>query len=200
MADRPRWNHNIHYHPLILSAVPPGSDRALDVGCGDGLLARELARVVPHVVAIDVDAPVLARARQGDAGAGVEYLHGDFLGYPFEPESFDVVTSIAALHHMDLVLALTRMRDLLRPGGTLALAGLARTRHAADLAVDVAAVAVNLAFRVRKGYWQHSAPVMWPPAHSYREVRRTAQRLLPGARYRRLLLWRYLLIWVKPTR
>ena len=31
-----RWNHNIHYHRLILQAVPPGCQRVLDVGCGEG--------------------------------------------------------------------------------------------------------------------------------------------------------------------
>ncbi len=33
------WNHNVHYQPVILGAVPAGCGRALDVGCGDGLLA-----------------------------------------------------------------------------------------------------------------------------------------------------------------
>ena len=37
------WNHNVHYLPVILAAVPPGCGAALDVGCGDGLLARRLA-------------------------------------------------------------------------------------------------------------------------------------------------------------
>jgi 2-polyprenyl-3-methyl-5-hydroxy-6-metoxy-1,4-benzoquinol methylase len=36
-----RW-HNIHYHRLILRAVPAGARRGLDVGCGEGTLAREL--------------------------------------------------------------------------------------------------------------------------------------------------------------
>jgi SAM-dependent methyltransferase len=71
------WNHNIHYHPLILGAVPDGCQRGLDVGCGEGRLARDLRQVVPHVVAIDCDRPVIDRARQQDAGA--EYVCGDFL-------------------------------------------------------------------------------------------------------------------------
>ncbi|MFI7421548.1 hypothetical protein [Nonomuraea sp. NPDC049684] len=35
----PYWNHNVHYQRLVLSLIPPGSARALDVGCGDGLMA-----------------------------------------------------------------------------------------------------------------------------------------------------------------
>lgn len=200
MAARPPWNHNIHYHPLILAAIPPGTERALDVGCGEGLLARELRRVVPHVSAIDADAPVLGRARRADGGAGVRYLHGDFLTYPFPPESFDAVVSIAALHHMDAAAALPRMCHLLRPGGKLAIVGLARTRHPADLAVDLTAIPVNLALRARRGYRDVTAPTIWPPPQTYGQVRRLARTVLPGARYRRHLLWRYSLVWAKPAR
>jgi hypothetical protein len=31
--NRERWNHNIHYIPLVLGAVRPGAENALDVGC-----------------------------------------------------------------------------------------------------------------------------------------------------------------------
>ena len=37
-----RWNHNIHYHGVILKEVLEGVRMALDVGCGNGLLTREL--------------------------------------------------------------------------------------------------------------------------------------------------------------
>lgn len=138
-----RWNHNIHYHPRILGAIPDGAKSALDVGCGEGTLARELRRVVPHVTGVDRDPAGIAQARDhaaaaagapgtagandapdagaaddaGDAGdAGdIVYIEGDFLTHPFEPASFDVVTSVATLHHMDAAAGLTRMRDLLAP-------------------------------------------------------------------------------------
>ena len=38
-----RWNHNTHFHDLVLRAVPPGASTALDVGTGNGLLAGDLA-------------------------------------------------------------------------------------------------------------------------------------------------------------
>jgi len=76
-----------------------------------------LRQVVPHVVGIDSDGPVIGRARQQDNGAGVEYVNGYFLTYDLRPESFDVIVSVAALHHMAAADALSRMRQLLRPGG-----------------------------------------------------------------------------------
>ena len=134
----PRWNHNLHYHRVILAAVPDGARRSLDVGCGVGMLARDLRRVVPHVTAIDRDAASIDVARREDDGAGVEYVVGDFMTHPFEPGSFDHIASIAALHHMDAGAALERMRELLAPGGTLAIVGLARPRYPADLPFAVA--------------------------------------------------------------
>ncbi|MBL7498339.1 class I SAM-dependent methyltransferase [Frankia sp. CNm7] len=196
-----RWNHNIHYHPLVLRAVPADARRALDVGCGEGMLARALRRTVPRVTGIDLDAPSIDEARRylGDLDPGdIEYVVGDFLTHPFEPASFDVVTSVAALHHVDAATGLARMRDLLSPGGLLAVIGLARTTLPNDLPRELAAAAVNPWYRSRKGCWEHSSPVVWPPPVTYPQMRALATELLPGSEFRRRLLWRYTLIWRKP--
>ena len=194
-----RWNHNIHYHPLILGAVPAEAQDALDVGCGEGMLARQLRRIVPHVVAIDLDQPSIELAKNQSADGDIDYRHGDFLIYPFKLESFDVIASVATVHHMDAAVALARMRELLRPGGTLAIVGLARSRLPAELPIEVAAVLANGLYRLTKAHWQHPSPTVWPPPASYADMRRLAARLLPGARYRRHLLWRYSIIWTKPV-
>jgi SAM-dependent methyltransferase len=194
-----RWNHNIHYHPLVLAAVPQGSRTALDVGCGEGLLAKELAQVVPAVTGIDPHGPTLELARGRSGGAGIEYVQGDVLTHPFVPESFDVVASIAALHHMDTAAGLTRMRDLLRPGGVLAVIGLPRPQRPRDLPYDIAG-----AVAMRWHRWRHGglrdviAPTVWPPPDTLAQVRDTAWQLLPGVRVRRHVMWRYSLLWRKP--
>ncbi|HEX2484915.1 MAG TPA: class I SAM-dependent methyltransferase [Myxococcota bacterium] len=197
-VSRDRWNHNIHYHPLVLGAVPPGCGRALDVGCGDGLLARELRGRVPHVIGIDLHAPSLERARSQPL-PGVEYVLGDVLAHPFEPASFELVAAVAALHHMDTPRGLERMVELLRPGGVLVVIGLARSDHPLDLAIDAAAVVASRIRRLRNGYWQQSAPTVWPPANSYSDVRALAAAFLPGAGYRRHLYFRYSLVWSRPA-
>ena len=195
---RSPWNHNIHYHGVVLEAVGVGRANALDVGCGDGLLARRLARSVGRVQAIDLDQATIEHARQQDDGTGVQYVHGDFLTCDFPPESVDAVVSVAALHHMTEAEALRRMRNVLRPGGTLAVIGLARDSTPADLLRAVAASVVSRAMRLRRGWNEVSAPTLWPPPHSYRQVRAIARRELPGVHYRRHLLWRYSLVWTKP--
>ncbi|HEV2372968.1 MAG TPA: class I SAM-dependent methyltransferase [Streptosporangiaceae bacterium] len=196
-TDR-RWNHNIHYYPLVLAAVPPGCQRALDVGCGEGTLVRRLAHRVPRVVGIDQDAASIEAARAQSPDGQVELMCGDFLTHPFPPASFGLVACVAALHHMDPAAALARMSELLAPGGSLAIVGLARSGPA-DLPREAAAGFANLGYRAVKGYWQHPSPIVWPPPHTYRQIRDLAEKLLPGVRYRRLLFWRYSLVWVKPA-
>ncbi|MEV0200407.1 class I SAM-dependent methyltransferase [Nonomuraea sp. NPDC050691] len=196
MANGERWNHNIHYHPRILGAVPDGARRALDVGCGEGMLARELRRTVPHVTGIDLDATSVEQARAYPDD--VDYILGDFLTHPFEPASFDVVASVATLHHMDAATALARMRDLLRPGGVLAIVGLARSTMPNDLPRDLAGVVVGTAHRARKGLWRAPSPTVWPPPETYRRMRALAAEILPGSEYRRHLLMRYSITWRKP--
>jgi SAM-dependent methyltransferase len=187
VSAHPRpWNHNTQYHPVVLGAIP--------AGC-----RRSLRQVVPHVTGVDRDAASIDLARRHDEGAGIEYVLGDFMTHPFEPASFDHIASIAALHHMDAAPALDRMRALLAPGGTLAIVGLARNRYPADLPFAIAGAVGHRVHRLSKPWWADSAPRVWPPPDTYAQTRRLAQRLLPGVRYRRLLLFRYSLVWTKPA-
>ncbi len=196
--DAARWNHNIHHLPVVLAAVPHGAERALDIGCGEGQLTRLLRPLVGHVTGIDLDEPGLRLARGHPGGAGVDYVSGNFLTHPFEPGSFDFLGCVAALHHMDDESALVRMRHLLRPGGTLAIVGLARRRLPADLPMELVGAAVNRLYRVRRTYWETPSPKVWPPPRTFAEIRRLAEATLPGVRYRRHVLWRYSLTWTKP--
>jgi SAM-dependent methyltransferase len=194
-----RWNHNLHYHPLILAAIPPECERALDVGCGEGTLALQLTRHVPEVVGIDRDAASIQQAIRQDPDGSVRFIHGDFLTHPFAPGSFNLVTSVAVLHHMDARLALGRMDQLLAPGGTLAIVGLARSRLPADLMWESAAFVTDRGYRLTRTYWEQPSPTVWPPPYTYAGIRAIAGDRLPGVRYRRHLLWRYSLLWAKPA-
>lgn len=194
-----RWNHNLHYHRVILEALPARCERVLEVGCGEGMLARALSSRARCVVGIDLHAPTIAIARRDAAADNVEYVVGDVLTHPFEPASFDAVVAVATIHHIGTEIALRRLRELLGPGGTLAVVGLARSRHPADLAYDVAGAVATRVHRLTKTRWESGAPQVWPPPETYRETREIARRVLPGSRYRRHVLWRYSLCWRKPS-
>jgi SAM-dependent methyltransferase len=214
MAQADYWNHNVHYQPVIVGAVPAGCGAALDIGCGDGMLACRLAERCAKVTGIDRDPRMIALARErarvgardsarertrqsARESARVRFVEADFLAYPLREASFDFVCANTSLHHMDFTAALTAMARVLRPGGRLAVVGLAADKSAADLIAGAAGIPAGLFYRAvyRKG--GPGAPVM-DPDMSWREVRAEAARVLPGVRYRRHLMWRYSLLWTKP--
>ena len=90
------------------------------------------------------------------------------------------------------------MAELLRPGGRLAIVGLARIGGPRDLPAALAGVAAHRILVRRHGYTEVTAPTVWPPPVTYGGMRRIARQLLPGSRFRRRLLWRYSLTWEKP--
>jgi SAM-dependent methyltransferase len=138
----------------------------------------------------------LARAR-AIGPARLNFIEADFLTHDFGPDGFDFVCANTSLHHMDFTAALTTMARLLRPGGRLAVVGLAADKSVGDLLAGAAGVPAEWFYRAIYRRGESGAPIM-DPEMSWREVRAEAARLLPGVRYRRLLLWRYSLLWRKP--
>jgi ubiquinone/menaquinone biosynthesis C-methylase UbiE len=193
------WNHNVHYQRVILDAVPQRCGVAVDVGCGDGLLACRLAARCAAVTGIDRDGPMVAAARErGRDVPGVSFVQADFLAYPLEDASFDFACANTALHHMNFGAALVKMARILRPGGRLAVVGLAADGSPADWVIGAAGIPANLWYKHTRGEGNPGAPVL-DPDMTWSQVRAIAARILPGARYRRRLLWRYSLTWVKPA-
>ena len=90
-----------------------GDERLLDVGCGDGGVARLLRERVAAVVAVDVEAsPSWADAN------GLQFLVADGEALAFDDASFDVVHSKDSLHHMHHPeRAVLEYRRVLKPGG-----------------------------------------------------------------------------------
>jgi len=197
MPRRP-WNHNIHYYDIVLRSVRPVCQRALDVGCGTGFLARRLAYWSERVVGIDVNLEMLSQARTfPDFDSRIQFVEGDVMKHPFSADSFDFITAVATLHHFPLRPALARFRVLLRPGGVLAVIGLYRHRTVADFALDTVAFPTSWILRAVHGYSDPSTRKQ-RPRETLREIRDASEALLPGAAIKRLLLFRYFLIWRKP--
>ncbi|RKN41872.1 class I SAM-dependent methyltransferase [Streptomyces hoynatensis] len=197
---KPYWNTNVARHPDILRAVPEGCGDALDVGCGDGLLARKLAEGgAKRVMGIDAAPGMVSRARELAAGRpGLSFVEGDFLTAELPAGGFDFICSVAAVHHMDFEAAVTRMRELLRPGGRLVIVALARNAGFGEWVFW--ALATPLVWLV-KAVRRARPPAGMPgaaPTMSHAQAREAAQRLLPGVRYRRHLLRRYSLTWENP--
>src|SRR5690242_15942401 len=115
------------YEAVVFEAIPDGCRRALDVGCGNGELTRELhRRGIPDVVGLDRDEPCIRRCRSHPEGGDITYVVGDLTTAEPAPEGFHLVSAVASLHHMDARAGLLRLRSLVAPGGVLVVVGLAR--------------------------------------------------------------------------
>jgi SAM-dependent methyltransferase len=191
----PYYNHNDHYAGLVLRHAPQSCTAALDIGCGEGRLLAKLAALSDVVVGIDRDTASIEVARRCAPDA-VEVIEGDFLDHDFGDRDFDFITAVASLHHMAVADALRKMSQLLRPGGVIAIVGLYRAATAADRLVELAAVPLNAALAWSRPSEPMTAPAI-DPTTSLTEIRSAVAPILPGARTRRLLLWRYLLTWTK---
>ena len=118
-AERAAWDR------ILALVVPPGRGLdALDIGCGTGFLALELAARGHRVVGIDLAPAMLDLARQNAAALGlvVRFEAADAENLPFAPGSFDLVISrhvLWTLPHPEA--AIDDWRRVLRPGGRLSI-------------------------------------------------------------------------------
>lgn len=113
---------------LALAGVRTGM-RVLDVGCGTGVVTRDIAaRVGARGAAVGVDpsrallAVARRRARAAGAGGRPTFRHADGFALPFAPASFDVALAVTVLLHVpggDRVLE--EMVRVTRPGGRVAV-------------------------------------------------------------------------------
>ena len=106
------------------TGYPAGSD-VLEAGCGVGAQTVTLAQNSPeaHITSVDISTESLAAAkdRVGRAGLGnVTFRQADIFDLPFPAASFDHVFVCFVLEHLrDPVGALSRLRAMLKPGGTI---------------------------------------------------------------------------------
>jgi SAM-dependent methyltransferase len=95
----------------------PRARAILEVGCGTGVIAGELAHISSaQVVGLDIDGTMLAFAR--GQGGGVAYVQGDAHALPFPVGSFDVVVCHYLLLWLaDPARAVREMARVVRPKG-----------------------------------------------------------------------------------
>ena len=92
---------------------------ALDIGCGSGILAFELAQYYDNVVAVDLSAKMLAIASQKRSAPNIEYIQMDASQLALDRQ-FDLIVSAATFHHLpDLPAALDAIKKMLNPHGKI---------------------------------------------------------------------------------
>lgn len=118
---------------------PLAGKRALDVGCGAGLLAEPLARLGAEVTGVDAAAENIAAAQDHAAGSGlaIAYRYGELgaLGL----DRFDLVTAMEVIEHVaDKPAFVAELARHLAPGGLLILSTPNRTARSRLLLIRAA--------------------------------------------------------------
>jgi ubiquinone/menaquinone biosynthesis C-methylase UbiE len=98
--------------------VGSGTGNALEVGCGEGRISRELKRLGHRVTATDAVAALLEASRQ--ANSADEYAVADGKDLPFEDGQFDLVMAYNVLMDVeDVPATLKEIRRVMKPDGVV---------------------------------------------------------------------------------
>jgi ubiquinone/menaquinone biosynthesis C-methylase UbiE len=138
---RGQWRE-LRQRTATLAQLQPG-DAVLDVGCGTGTLALEVARRVGRagrVAGVDPGTEQIARARAKATRRHlpIEFQVGVIEQLAFPDRSFDVVFSTLMMHHLPTPLkrqGLAEIARVLKPGGRLVIADFKRKQERAGQAV-----------------------------------------------------------------
>jgi SAM-dependent methyltransferase len=117
---------------VTIASIVPNTRRVLEIGCGDGVLAAALRKVMPGIELLGIDPgwPEPGRMYKGDR-TGVEFsplTSGALLAR--DPEPFDLVLICDVLHHVlddERAQVLYDAAELTAPGGTVAVKEWERT-------------------------------------------------------------------------
>jgi SAM-dependent methyltransferase len=105
---------------VIVETLALEGKRVIDVGCGDGSLARLMARFGAKVLGVECSPRQLAKARAADPEAGAEIVEGVGQALPADDESADSVVFFNSLHHIPIAFQAKAMAEaarVLKPGG-----------------------------------------------------------------------------------
>ena len=197
------------YHNFLLRQLRSNCQAALEIGCGMGEFSRRLAQTSESVLALDLAPEMIRISRARSAHlANIEFQLADVMLVELPPEGFDIVASIATLHHLPLGEIFWKMKAALRPGGTLLILDLFQPEGVVDALLNFPAMAVSVTLRLihhgrvrpsreaRAAWAEHERHDIYPTMN---DVRRLCAEIFPGARVRKHLLWRYSIIWQRPS-
>jgi 2-polyprenyl-6-hydroxyphenyl methylase/3-demethylubiquinone-9 3-methyltransferase len=135
------------------AGLNPAGKVVVDVGCGGGLLAEEIARLGAAIIGVDPSASSIATARAHAAQAGlvIDYRIGPGEHLPVDDACADVVYCVDVLEHVaDLDAVVAETARVLKPGGLYLFDTINRTRLSKFVMIKLS---------------QDWAGTAWMPAH-----------------------------------
>jgi ubiquinone/menaquinone biosynthesis C-methylase UbiE len=205
--DEDGWDHNKQYYNFLLAQIPPKCKTVLEIGCGTGSFSRRVSEYAEHVLALDLSPEMIKIAKRRSAKyANIDFHIADVMAWEFIEKQYDCIVSIATLHHMELDIILRKMEYGLKDDGIIMVLDLYKAEGFGDMIKSVLAVLAQAILKLkntgrlrdtreqREAWAEHGAHDTFLPVS---EVHRICSEILPGARVKQHLLWRYSIVWQK---
>ena len=200
-----KWDHNRQYQNYLLKNIPENCNRILDVGCGTGELTKKLVSFGKELTGIDISEIMLHEAEKRNYDEKIIYIKTSAEIYLGETDKqFDIIISVAALHHMNEERILKAMKDKLTKNGKILILDIVKEKTITDYFLSIIAVILNpiitliMNGRLRVGKDEREA---WAEHFQYDryltiiEVKNIAKKVLGKAKIKRHLFWRYSLVY-----
>jgi ubiquinone/menaquinone biosynthesis C-methylase UbiE len=199
--------HNDHYLNFLARHIPRDCANALEIGCGTGAFSRLMAARAERVLALDLSPNMIRLAEtRSRSFPNIDFQCADARACELPAERFDCIASIATLHHLQMEEMLSKMKAALKPRGTLLILDLFESVGTFDTLTSMLAMPVSMSLRifqtgslrapreVREAWQEHGRSDSYLTLSNIRNI---CAEMLPGAKVRKHLLWRYSIVWKK---
>jgi 2-polyprenyl-3-methyl-5-hydroxy-6-metoxy-1,4-benzoquinol methylase len=199
------WDHNQQYQSYLIKNIGNTNKYILDVGCGTGELTKKLIEKGEKIIGIDISEKMIQEAKKRNADTKIEYICTTVEKYLEETDkTFDIILSIAALHHMNEKEILKKMKTKLTENGKILILDLVKEGSVIDDILSGIAMLLNPVTilikrrRLKVTREEHDA---WKDHFQYdiyltlKEVKALVKEVLGNAKIKRHLFWRYSILY-----
>lgn len=204
--EQNKWNHSNNYYNFLLRKIGKRRGDSLEIGCGSGEFCKLLALKSNWVTGIDLSSKMIGKAKKNISVANISFINADITDCDYKKDSFDCIVSIATMHHLPYKAVLENAKGWLKSSGTILILDLYQSNTPVDYLYSLIASPFNVLIwliknkRIRQTpeeteYWkEHSKHDKFM---TIKEIKSIAIKILPGAKVKRHLFWRYSLVWHK---
>ena len=115
-----KYWHSRKWHHLKEFLISVGGNRLLDIGCADGTTTKQIKKILPLTTITGIDLYKKAIDHAKRKASKIRFIHGDVHNLPFNNNSFEIVTAVETLEHLDNPnKALAEIYRVLKPNGYL---------------------------------------------------------------------------------
>ena len=122
------WSYAKFLEELVKRTPIQKDQKVLDIATGTAMIPRKISsKIIPgvHITGLDITEGMLVKGKTEilklDSNNSISLTCGDAMALPFSSQTFDVVLSGLASHHMSIPLMLSEKKRVLKPGGLLSI-------------------------------------------------------------------------------